>query len=587
MKTLVKTISKIDNEFEIRNNIEDPTIKFNVTGVSSLQDDELASAETAEIEITISKFRNPPEIRKYTITAKNVDNNHFPQIIDDSAVESIRIKLLDNNFKKLNITIAIQIGSDFIKIKNPLDEFHQHLENRSNTKILFSAPYGSGKTTFLDHYFFGEKINRRDYEVFKIFPVNYSVSTNEDIFKYIKTDILFQLLGTEVTFDKEEISKMQALQEFIFLNPTKSITGFIKAVMKLNTKTETLLKVIEKLEPIYKEIQDYYNEQNVNDKEKVQLYIEEMYEKEGSLFEDNFYTQIIRQLLGQLRTIHRKESVLIIEDLDRIDPDHIFRILNVISAHYDTYNFSGSSEGHHNKFGFDKIIVVCDLANIRSIFHHKYGEKTHFGGYINKYYSTNPFIYNSQEMKNFYIERKFTYNGVQSPSYNEIESCSKFILMKLASIDLISLRDLLKLDGEKLRLFYTYKGVPEVFYSTVSAPVIMLLVEYFGKEELIKKLNYCKENQHKKDSSHPYYQILSYNFIAGLSKQNQTEINYYLNGILCTFVIEYSDIHSYFYTAKPKPNSSSGLPTLNDFYDLFIENVNIYSKLKLKELDEG
>ena len=33
-----------------------------------------------------------------------------------------------------------------------------------------------------------------------------------------------------------------------------------------------------------------------------------------------------------------KKPVLIIEDLDRLDPKHLFRILNVVSAHIDDSN---------------------------------------------------------------------------------------------------------------------------------------------------------------------------------------------------------------------------------------------------------
>ena len=50
-------------------------------------------------------------------------------------------------------------------------------------------------------------------------------------------------------------------------------------------------------------------------------FVEELYDKEGSLFEDNFFTQLIRQLLTRVKNEENKPNVLIIEDLDRMDPD--------------------------------------------------------------------------------------------------------------------------------------------------------------------------------------------------------------------------------------------------------------------------
>ena len=55
--------------------------------------------------------------------------------------------------------------------------------------------------------------------------------------------------------------------------------------------------------------------------------------------------------------------------------------MNVFSAHVD---FENSGE---NKFGFSKIIFVCDINNIRKIFHSQYGLGTDFSGYIDKFSS--------------------------------------------------------------------------------------------------------------------------------------------------------------------------------------------------------
>ena len=58
----------------------------------------------------------------------------------------------------------------------------------------------------------------------------------------------------------------------------------------------------------------------------------------------------------------------------RLCLDSIFTefINNYSTFYYDYYDTS-------NKFGFDKIIFVCDVENIRNIFAAKYGQKLTLG----------------------------------------------------------------------------------------------------------------------------------------------------------------------------------------------------------------
>lgn len=46
---------------------------------------------------------------------------------------------------------------------------------------------------------------------------------------------------------------------------------------------------------------------------------------------------------------------------------------------------------------FDKIVIVCDFHNIRNIFHHRYGSEVDFIGYINKFYSSDVYIFDNKE----------------------------------------------------------------------------------------------------------------------------------------------------------------------------------------------
>lgn len=83
--------------------------------------------------------------------------------------------------RKLDDTIFKVVFSDFEK----------HLEE--NSRIVFSAKFGKGKTTFLKEIFIKNQekyFKEKKYEVIHLFPVNYAVATNEDIFRYIKYDII-------------------------------------------------------------------------------------------------------------------------------------------------------------------------------------------------------------------------------------------------------------------------------------------------------------------------------------------------------------------------------------------------------------
>ena len=81
--------------------------------------------------------------------------------------------------------------------------------------------------------------------------------------------------------------------------------------------------------------------------------------------------------------------MLILDDFDRIDPEHTFRILNILSAHIES--------DEQNKFGFDHIIIVGDIDNLRNIFHHKYGDKTDFWGYFDKFFTVRPHEFDNEQ----------------------------------------------------------------------------------------------------------------------------------------------------------------------------------------------
>ena len=74
-----------------------------------------------------------------------------------------------------------------------------------------------------------------------------------------------------------------------------------------------------------------------------------------------------------------KKVVLVFEDMDRIDPAHLFRIMNVLSAQIDYPYRLGMPTDESligNKFDVDNVVMVLDYRNLENIFHHFYGANT-------------------------------------------------------------------------------------------------------------------------------------------------------------------------------------------------------------------
>lgn len=129
----------------------------------------------------------------------------------------------------------------------------------------------------------------------------------------------------------------------------------------------------------------------------------------STIYEDDIVTAIIKRSVADFKRRTKKDVVLIIEDLDRIDPAHIFRILNIFSAHMDyayKYFTKPGTTLVGNKFGLDNVVLVADYSNIRKIFKHFYGEHTDFNGYIGKFLSSKPFTYSLREERLKYIYEK-------------------------------------------------------------------------------------------------------------------------------------------------------------------------------------
>ncbi|MDB5226282.1 MAG: hypothetical protein JWN78_475 [Bacteroidota bacterium] len=383
----------------------------------------------------------------------------------------------------------------------PAKEFTEHFQLKGNDRIIFSGIYGIGKTTFIKHYFKEEtqvkNFKKKRYNVVHLYPVNYSVATNEDIFKYIKFDILYELIENKIiTLEKNDFSFLTTSKYYLWFHFPKFIMSLLSFLPKVGKEIDEGYK---KFNDIQKDLIDFYRNANKGEADEISKFYDEHISQEGSIYEDGIITQLIRNKLSEIK-VDGHENILIIDDLDRIDPHHIFRLFNVFAAHFDNDKYE-----RKNKFGFDKVIFVCDIDNIRNIFKNNYGADVDFNGYIDKFYSKKIFNYDiTPVLRNLItyriwtnIKLKKTFEGHDIPIAAEVNTSLVSLLFKMIEYNQINLRELLKYYKQSSielynRIVYFPSSKEINNHELLGITLIDILIEVFGdKQKLIEVLENC------------------------------------------------------------------------------------------------
>ncbi|WP_449401560.1 P-loop NTPase fold protein [Chryseobacterium wanjuense] len=340
-----------------------------------------------------------------------------------------------------------RLGMSKEYIKNVLEKFDDHLNIDHNNRIIFSGRFGIGKSYFLNKFFEDESYKQKYFPIF-LNPINYSIASNEDIFELLKFDILFQILSKDVIkFENLKFSKGNLLHQYFsnkFLEDFVSTTDLIgENIMEEQTSgsfglLKNLGKLIGKISEVsVKDFENFKDQIQKNPElQAINEFLEQQQNKLGSFYENNTITQLIYDLIKNIENITTKKTVLIIDDLDRIDPEHIFRILNVFSAHV---------REEENKFGIEKVVLVCDLKNIKNIYHHFYGEHVDFFGYINKFYSIEPYEYSN---KDYALKFKSEYYSEKYIDWENIRLLG-FLFSDAIAKNFITARQLFNMDFSK------------------------------------------------------------------------------------------------------------------------------------------
>lgn len=282
---------------------------------------------------------------------------------------------------------------NMIPIDDPMKNFTDHIHN--NERIVFSARFGDGKTFFINKFM--EK--QKGYYLFiTIYPTNYQVEDNKDIFELIKRDILYQLC--EKGFINDQIDVNSIITSTFDKETICELISFLESIANISNIPGSNL--------IFKLVNKFIDAKEKYDKNKKTYsnYINKFAQIPG-IYEHDCYTQLITAIIQSYQKEKKNKAVLIIEDLDRIDPAHVFRILNIFSAHIDRH-YNNPDQKYPNKFAFDIVILVCCYESLQNIFHHIYGEKADFKGYIQKFITQNIFNYSLNDVKCQFLFNKIS-----------------------------------------------------------------------------------------------------------------------------------------------------------------------------------
>lgn len=299
-----------------------------------------------------------------------------------------------------------------VPVRDAIVEFGKHL--KAYPRTILSSKFGDGKSFFIQKLK-DDPVLAKKYEFLTIFPVNYQVVGNKDIFEILKRDILFQLMLHGMISGNVRLTESEAFSWFISNKGNSLLMDLFPYLAEVGLEKEECIKVLATIKglKLFNDLKEKYEKFKQNnlktDEDRIVAFLDKL--DNGVVYECDVITRIIQKAITDYQRRTKKKVVLFVEDMDRIDPAHLFRILNVLSAHMDygyKYFVKPDISLVGNKFGIDNIVLVIDYHNLKCIYKHFYGEHTDFGGYISKFLSGVPFYYSLEKQKYDYVIGKLT-----------------------------------------------------------------------------------------------------------------------------------------------------------------------------------
>ena len=300
----------------------------------------------------------------------------------------------------------------YIPIEEKIKEFRNHLDSHDRT--ILSARFGDGKSYFLSR-FMSDRDVKDGYEFITLFPVNYQVTENKDIFELVKRDILLQMFMKGIIQADDDLKSLDALALYVQNEPLSFLGDFLPLLSSFDMPEEyaELAVAAKTCKNIYEKIKKGIKKYKTSERSRI---VEDFFDEieKNPIVGTDAISRLIHEGIKTFKKKNKgKKVVLVIEDMDRIDPAHLFRILNVLSAHIDYCYRLGIRPDESllgNKFGFDKIVLVLNYKNLEHIYYHFYGKEATFDGYIDKFCSSNYFEYSLQQQRESLVYKRISQN---------------------------------------------------------------------------------------------------------------------------------------------------------------------------------
>lgn len=300
----------------------------------------------------------------------------------------------------------LKSDDNYIPVDDAMQRFEDHL--LSHDMVVLSAKFGDGKTFFLNKFKEKCMIDAESPFVFiTLYPVNYQVLGNKDIFELIKHDVLLQILQAGIIDVNYEVTDRMAFEFYVqshFCTVGESFFAMLKSCGADDMVTKAFFAAFKSVNWL-KSLKDKVGEfkKEIDQAAFLDNYLSTF--DEDSVYENDIITKIIRDNIKTYQEKYGKRVVLVIEDMDRLDPAHLFRIMNVFSAHMD-YGYRSmqpiDSSLVGNKFGVSNVVFVMHEKNTEALFHHFYGECADYDGYMSKFYNKDIFRFSLAEEKENY-----------------------------------------------------------------------------------------------------------------------------------------------------------------------------------------
>ncbi len=295
---------------------------------------------------------------------------------------------------------------NYIPVDDAMQRFENHLH--SHDRVILSAKFGDGKTFFLNKFKEKCMMDAESPFVFiTLYPVNYQVLGNKDVFELIKHDVLLQILQAGIIDVNYEVTDRMAFEFYVQSHFCTVVESFLSMLMACGANDGVTMALFAAFKSAnwLKSLKDKVGKfkKEVDQTAFLDNYLSTF--DENSVYENDIITKIIRDNIEAYQEKTGKRVVLVIEDMDRLDPAHLFRIMNVFSAHMD-YGYRCMLPNNDtlvgNKFGVSNVVFVMHEKNTEALFHHFYGECADYDGYMSKFYNKDIFRFSLAEEKEKY-----------------------------------------------------------------------------------------------------------------------------------------------------------------------------------------